>query len=177
MSSDPLVAVSVVGPDRPGIVAGVTRALYEADCNLADVTSTLLSGHFAMLLIVRTPATLSAAQLEEVLAPVASELGLTITVRPVKEGPGPAAEPTHMVSVYGADRPGIVYRVAEVLAAGDANITDLTSRVIGDPSRPVYALMLEVALPDEAALSERLRALAEELGVEVSIHPLEADVL
>lgn len=177
MSNDPLVAVSAVGPDRPGIVAGVTRALYEADCNLADVTSTLLSGHFAMLLIVRTPAALSAAQLEELLAPVAAELGLTITVRPVEEGGRAAAEPTHMVSVYGADRPGIVYRVAEVLAAGGANITDLTSRVIGDPGQPVYALMLEVALPDEVGLGERLRALAAELGVEVSIHPLEADLL
>jgi glycine cleavage system transcriptional repressor len=177
MSSHRLVAVSAVGPDRPGIVAGVTRALYEANCNLADVTSTLLSGHFAMLLIVRAPAELSPQALEDALAGVAAELGLTITVRPVEEGARAPAEPTHMVSVYGADRPGIVYRVAEVLAAEGANITDLTSRLIGEPERPVYALMLEVALRAEARVEERLRALGAELGVEVSMHPLEADVL
>jgi glycine cleavage system transcriptional repressor len=81
------------------------------------------------------------------------------------------------VSVYGADQPGIVFRVAERLAALDVNITDLTSRVIGPSDDPVYALMLEVSTTDATAVERELSSLHEELGVDVSVHPLETDLL
>ncbi|HWL66033.1 MAG TPA: ACT domain-containing protein, partial [Actinomycetota bacterium] len=85
--------------------------------------------------------------------------------------------PTHMVSVYGADKPGIVYRVAGSLAERGVNITDLTSRVIGPEGAPVYALMLEVVATDETRLRGDLRAVSEELGIDVSVRALEVDVL
>jgi glycine cleavage system transcriptional repressor len=176
MTSPKSVAVTVVGDDRPGIVAGVTKALYESGCNLEDVSSTILQGHFAMMLIVSSPEA-DAGELEGRLQDVAAELGLVVTARPVGETgthPDPA---THMVSVYGADHPGIVYRVAVVLAERGINITDLTSRLIGDEESPVYALMLEVAAPSGTDVGEALDGLAAELSVELSVHPLEADLL
>jgi glycine cleavage system transcriptional repressor len=45
------IAVTVVGPDRPGIVADVSAALADLRLNLTDSTMTLLRGHFAMMLI------------------------------------------------------------------------------------------------------------------------------
>jgi glycine cleavage system transcriptional repressor len=81
-----------------------------------------------------------------------------------------------MVSVYGADKPGIVFRVAESLASGGANITDLTSRVIGSDEEPVYALMLEVASTAGLDLESALAKLKDELGVEVTVNPIDQDV-
>lgn len=170
-----LFAVTVVGEDRPGIVAGVTRALYESGCNLEDVTSTILRGHFSMVMIVHAPGDISAGSLDDALRTAANDLGITATVSPVSDAHGHHAAPTHMVSVYGADRPGIVYRVAQLLADKGANITDLTSRVLGPDDTPVYALMLEVAL--DLLIEGELQALGTELGVEVTMHPLDADVL
>lgn len=170
------IAVTVIGTDRPGIVAGVTKALYEAGCNLEDVTSTILRGHFSMVMVVRADA--DAAALEDALAPVARDLDLVVAARPVEDtGAGEVAESTHIVSVYGADHPGIVFRVAECLARLGANVTDLTSRVIGSPDEPVYALMLEISVdsPDEVAAA--LGQLRGEIGVEAGIHPIERDVL
>lgn len=169
-----LFAVTVVGQDRPGIVAGVTRALYEAGCNLEDVTSTILRGHFSMVMIVNA-AGASADALRDALDAVGGELGIAVTVKAVSDVHGHPAAPTHMVSVYGADRPGIVFRVAELLAGKGGNITDLTSRVLGPDDAPIYALMLEVAL--DPAVEGELRALGGELGVDVTVHPLDADVL
>src|SRR5437588_180450 len=86
----------------------------------------------------------------------------------------------YAVSAVGADRPGIVHRVASLLADGHVNIVDLSTRVIGDPDRPVYAMILEVTLPssaDAGALEKRLADLAADLGVECSLHPSEADIL
>jgi glycine cleavage system transcriptional repressor len=172
------VAVTVIGNDRPGIVAAVARTLYDAGCNLEDVTSTILRGHFAMMLFVRVPDDLNASDLEERLDPVGKEMSLVVTARAVGETPVEVPAPTHIVSVYGSDQPGIVYRVAELLARDGANVTDLTSRVIGSEEHPVYALMLEVALPASSDEIERdLSSLKSELGVEVTVRLLETDLL
>jgi glycine cleavage system transcriptional repressor len=171
------MAVTVVGNDRPGIVSAVTRSLYEAGCNLEDATSTILRGHFSMMLIVKAPNEVAPEALESKLRSAGDEFGLVVTVRPVDEVDESVAPPTHVVSVYGADRPGIVFRVADELAAGGANITDLTSRVIGGDDAPVYALMLEISVPPDASLEGMLESLRSELEVEVTSHPVDADVL
>lgn len=175
MSATGLYAVTVIGNDRSGIVAGVTKALYETGCNLEDATSTILRGHFSMMLVVSSEA--DAGQIEAALADVASDLGVTITVRPVEEAALEFDAPTHMVSVYGADHPGIVFRISQALADAGANVTDMTSRIIGSTDEPVYALMLEVATSADADLEEKLTRIASEIGVDVSVHPIEADIL
>lgn len=174
MENSRLVAVTAVGNDRKGIVAGVTRVLYEAGCNLLDATSSILRGHFSMMLIVSTPE-VSAEELEKRLGPVGAELGLSITAREVADAGSAVPEPTHIVSVYGADHPGIVYKVADHLARHDVNITALSSRVIGSDDQPVYALILEVAT--DADVEAGIAALEEELAVDVSVHTVGSDLL
>ena len=171
-----LVAVTVVGIDRPGIVSSITKVLYDKGCNLEDVSSTILRGHFSMMLLVHIPSSVEPGALERELDAAGSELELIVTVRPVEETASHVPAPTHMVSVYGADKPGIVFKVAEALASIGANITDLTSRVIGEDSAPVYAVMLEVVFP-EGADPDSVLSLGADLDVDVSVHPVEADVL
>ncbi len=171
------IAVTVVGTDRPGIVAAVSRALFDVGCNLEDATSTILRGHFSMVLVVRPPSDVEASTVEEHLRAAAEPLDLLVSARPLQEADAHTAAPTHMVSVYGADRPGIVFRVADVLAAGGSNITDLTSRLIGSEDQPVYAVMMEVAVTDPEALSTALDELRDELDLDVSLRPLDADLL
>ncbi|MFP5299389.1 MAG: glycine cleavage system protein R [Actinomycetota bacterium] len=170
------IAITVIGNDRPGIVAGVTEVLFEQGCNLEDVTSTILRGHFSMVLIVQPSGSRTADDLEEALSPVADRLGLVVTARPVEDVETQIASPTHMVSVYGADKPGIGYRVAQALADAGANVTDLTSRVIGEPDAPVYALMMEVAA-EGLDIARVISEATSGLGVDASVHPIEADVL
>ena len=171
------IAVTVVGTDRPGIVAAVSRALFELGCNLEDATSTILRGHFSMMLVVRVPQGIEASTVEERLRAAGDPLGLVVSARPVEETDAHTDAPTHMVSVYGADRPGIVFRVADVLARGGSNITDLTSRLIGSEDQPVYAVMMEVAVTDPAGLEAALDDLRDDLGLDVSLRPLDADLL
>lgn len=177
MTNSPPLAVTVVGNDRPGIVAAVTKVLYELGCNLEDATSTILRGHFSMMLVVRPPDGTDAAAVDERLQSIGLEFGLLVAARPIEEAERELPAPTHMVSVYGADRPGIVFRVAEVLARGGSNISDLTSRLIGSEEQPVYAVMMEVALTDENSIEVELDQLRDELGLDVSVHPLETDLL
>ncbi len=174
-------AVTVLGVDRPGIVAAVTGVLTDQGCNLEDTSMTILRGHFAMMLVVAA-GDRSASDLESALAAVAADLDLVVVVRPVREVTGAArsTEGDWTVAVYGADRPGIVSRVAGLLAGHGANIVDLSTRVIGAADQPVYAMVLEVSLPggsEVGSLTDGLQALAAELGVSCSLHPSEADIL
>jgi glycine cleavage system transcriptional repressor len=170
------IGVTVVGSDRPGIVAGVSEALYELGCNLEDVTSTILRGRFAMVLVVRPPEDDDPDAIRQRLEAVGETLGVSVTASALKDTTLDVDPPTHMVSVYGADQPGIVFRVAERLRSRSVNITDLTSRVLGEGDQPVYALMLEVAAPSGEDVEADLADLREQLGVEVSVRPIEPDV-
>lgn len=172
-----LLAVSAIGIDRPGIVAAVTKVLFEHGCNLEDATSTILRGHFTITLIVNTSSKTDPAALENELERVGRDFDLIVSARPVDETSSEITPPTHMISVYGADRPGILYRVAEALGGLQANITDLTSRIIGKDQEPVYAVMLEVHVPEGVNPDEALAGLRAERGLEVRVNPLEADVL
>jgi glycine cleavage system transcriptional repressor len=177
----PHVAVTAFGADRPGIVSAATKVFVERGCNLEDTSMTILRGHFAMMLIVDTPAGLTPGELERALSGPAAELDLVVAVRALDDDV-PVSPPgdAWTVSVYGVDRPGIVHRVSGLLAAEMVNIVDLTTRVIGDPAHPAYAMLLEVTVPPELDVEElggRLRELAHELGVECSLHASDADIL
>jgi len=170
-----LLAVTAIGHDRPGVIAAITGALAELGGNLEDSTMTILRGHFAMMLIVSAPAPPDAV--ERVLAPVGADLGLVVTVREVtaEASPGPVGGP-HVLTVHGADRPGIVSAVTRLVADHGGNVTDLTTRLAGE----LYLLIAEVDLPpdtDVVELAGRLAGLAKELGVEASLRPAETDVL
>ena len=178
------VVVTAVGADRPGIVAAVTRVFVDLGCNLEDSSMTNVGGQFAMMLVVDAPAGVGAADLEAALAGPAAALDLVVAVRPVEApgaGPDPFAESASWtVSVYGADHPGIVHGVAELLAGEGVNISDLSTRVIGPRERPVYAMVLEVSLPpgvDPEALGTRLADTAARLGVDATLHNSDADIL
>ena len=173
------VAVTAVGPDRPGIVAAVTGVLLEHGGNLEDTAMTRLGGHFAMVLVVEVPGDEDAVALERALEDDTASLGLTVTVRRIAdlEDADDAGTPW-AVTVHGADRPGIVHRVATVLAAHGANIVDLATRRITSDAGTGYVVLLEIVLPgDGDALATSLEALAGELGVDIHLRPDEADVL
>jgi glycine cleavage system transcriptional repressor len=173
-------AVSVVGRDRPGIVAGISRVLFDLGCNIEDSSSTILSGQFAMLLVVGCPATASPGALDRAFDGIRSEKGLTVSVNPLGEDDlsrdkGFSGTP-HIISVYGADRPGIVFRVTQELADRNVNVTDLNTQVVGSRERPVYVMVIEADIPDDfdmKGLEAKLEALRKELHVSISIRPIE----
>ena len=165
----PELAVTAVGADRPGIIARLTGVLLEHGGNLEDTSMTILSGHFAMVLVVTTDT--PPAVLQGALAEATAELGLVVNVAEVS--PHQRSEPaTHVVSVYGSDHPGMLHAAASVLAERGINVTDLATRVLGGES-PVYAMMLEVALGEDADSDDIVQALRATGGVDASIHPLD----
>ena len=179
------VALAALGRDRPGIVAEVTGVLVEHAANVEDSRMAILRGEFAMVLVVSVPEGTDLDALRLALEGARDRLGLeALTLTEIADGGAkrPAAgQATHLVSVYGADHPGIVHGVASTLAEHEVNITDLTTRLVDEPrGDALYAMALEVALPeavDAEVLERALRAVAREQGVELSFRALEQDPL
>jgi glycine cleavage system transcriptional repressor len=172
---DQIIAVTVLGQDRPGIVADVTAALADLHGNLEDSTMTLLRGHFAMVLLVHTGA--GADGVQAALRPLCAGGSLVINARVLGE---PAlshvAGPSYALRVHGADRPGIVATITAVVARRGANIVDLGTRLVDG----LYVLTAEVELPPDASavgLEAELKGAAAELGVEVHLSQIEDDLL
>ena len=170
-----LHAITVLGHDRPGIIAETTGKLAGLGLNLEDSTMTLLRGHFAMMLVCAGSA--SDVEIESALAPLTSDGSLTVTVREVPEEHAWTTEGTSWVlTVHGGDRPGIVSSIVGEVAKVGGNITDLTTRLAGD----LYLLIAEIDLPastDVAGVEAAINAVAASLGVGATLRPAEADDL
>jgi glycine cleavage system transcriptional repressor len=172
--ASPEFAITVIGADRPGIIADVSAVLAGLGLNLTDSTMTLLRGHFAMTLICTGG--VAAAGIEAALAPLAAG-PLVVTVREVAtEGVAAPSGGQYVLRLHGADRLGIVAAVTRVLADVGGNITDLTTRLAAG----LYVIVAEVDLPATVDIGEvggRLRAVARDLGVEATLEPVETDLL
>ena len=172
------LALTAIGRDRPGIVAGLTEVLVEADGNVDDSQMSILHGQFAVVLLVSVPDECDLEGLGKALELKASELGLdAVNLCPVSDLER-GADPTHVLTVYGADRPGIVHDTASLLAGHGVNITDLRTRRTGPPEAPVYVLVMELAVPDSVGdIESDLARFGSDGGMEVSLSELETDVI
>jgi len=127
-----------------------------------------------MILILSHPEISSIEELEKAFKPL-EEQELSVFIRALK--PGGETRPDTpgelcMISVYGSDKPGIVYQVTKVLSDKNINILDLNTKLIGSKERPVYVMMCETALPenlDADDLKAMMEDLKEQLKVDISV--------
>ena len=74
--------ITVLGSDRPGIVAAVAGALAEHDINILDISQTILQGIFTMTMLVDlSSADADFASVQSQLAARAQDLGVQITLQ------------------------------------------------------------------------------------------------
>ncbi len=173
-------ALSAVGADQPGIIAVIADRLVAHGVNVTDSHMGILRGFFAMTLVVDATDDVDEAALDADLAAAGDELGLeALSLREVHGGRDSAlGTATHVVSVYGADHPGILASVTGSLAAAGVNVCDLRTRLV--EADAVYVMIVDVAVPaavDEAALNAALAAIGDREGVDVTLHAADADVL
>jgi len=133
--------LTLVGEDKIGIVAKVTAILYENHCLLGEASMIRLGGNFTIMLMVNYAD--SAQKLSTLLAPTVHNLGLHLHVDSIKGILHEHQSPDVRISVYGADRAGIVAQVTEVLAKAGMNILNLESNVGGTATKPFYIMHIE----------------------------------
>ncbi|MEW5756829.1 MAG: ACT domain-containing protein [Pseudomonadota bacterium] len=164
--------LTLVGKDRSGIVAKVTAALYDGGCNLGEASMMRLGGNFTIMLMVQT--THKVKELTDMLEPVVDSLGLSLHVDQIEGRLHDHPIPNVRITVFGADRAGIVAHVTGVLAETGFNILDLTSDVAGSIEKPIYVMQIEGTSHEGIdTLRKALAFIKQEDGIEVRVEELE----
>ena len=72
--------ITVLGSDRPRIVAAVAGALSEREANILDISQTILQGTFTMTMLVDL-ASAEFSELKSALDALAEQLGVQINLQ------------------------------------------------------------------------------------------------
>ena len=168
------LVVTLIGPDRRGIVADVTEVINEHHASIKESRMTRLGGEFAIIMLVSVPSEqkeLCAAALQKF-----DEEELTVSIRktdlsrPEKfKGFVP-----YEVLVWGADLPGIVHTIAEYLTEEKVQVEDVETHVTQAPitGTPLFSMTAFVQAPPELTLPElreKLEDVGDELGVDIDV--------
>lgn len=166
--------LTLVGEDRPGIVAAVTAALHEGGCYLGETSMIRLGGNFTIMMMVRCADVACNPQM--LLEPVVRSMGLRVHKDVIDGHLHSHIEPNVRISVYGADRAGIVADVTRVLAQLGLNILGLESDVGGSDEKPIYILHIEGVVEQQVGVVES--ALRDALGesIDVTVMPIDTCV-
>ena len=169
------VILSVLGHDRPGIVAAVTGILFDLNCNIENVSQTILQTEFSGSFIVTLPQDLSLDDLHESFIENLTPMKLHVHIEPLlkKNGTFTArqSEP-FVITTKGPDRQGLVAGISEVIAGHGVNITNLQAVFKGGDEPGDNIMIYEVDIPidiDQQALYRDLREKAESLTLDISI--------
>ena len=74
--------VTVIGKDKPGIIAKVSSALAENQVNIEDISQTLMQNNFTMLMLCDlAKATVSLNELQNQLVELGNDIGVSIHVQ------------------------------------------------------------------------------------------------
>jgi glycine cleavage system regulatory protein len=166
----PLV-MTIIGPDRTGLVESVARAVAEHDGNWLESRMCRLGGEFAGILRVEIP-----AEKKKSLATALQNLeqnGLQIIVRDDQPAKPPGSGKQTRMEIVGSDRPGIVREITSALARSGVNVEEFSSEVVSAPmsGETLFKAGLRLQLPDGcdlAALKNDLETIAADLLVDVS---------
>lgn len=163
--------LTLVGKDRPGIVAKLTSALFDAGCNLGETSMIRLGNNFTVMMMVDSRQDGDA--LRGVLRPVVEALQLVLHIDAIEPGLHQRPVPDVCILVHGADRAGIVSQVTSRAAEAGLNIVDLESDVGGTEADPIYILQIQGVAAQGIEAIESALAPLQANGIKVDVRPLD----
>ncbi len=172
MDNNNYYALSFLTTDSKGLVSEATKVLFENGFNLADSSSTLLQGIFSMIFIVTSDKDLYEHQVQEMF----KSSRFIPNVFKFKKNDIEYTGNNYSISVYGADKSGIVHAITSILSNYDINIIDLQTKVTGRHQSKVYIMILEVVVPINIAEDDWTTALyekAKEIHTDVTCNKID----
>jgi len=167
--------LTVLGHDQPGIVATVASVLFEQNCNIENVSQTILQTEFSGSFIVTLPAELLPDQLQEILIEALAFMDMHVHVAPIAAAgdafKSKGSEP-FVITTKGPDRKGLVAGISATIARYGVNITNLKAVFKGGDEPGNNIMIYEVDIPantDQKAFDYELRETAESLALNISI--------
>ncbi len=166
--------LTLVGADKPGIVANITKTLYEADCNLGEASMNRLGGNFTVMVMINTEHSENAVK--EKLALPCKDQELHFHIDKIEGKLHNHHVPDISIIVSGADHAGIVAQVTNALYDAGLDILDLNSDVAGSEDKPIYICQIDGQAQDGIKALEAAIIPLREKGIDISLREIETMV-
>ena len=168
--------MTAFGKDRPGIVADVTKILFDNGCNLEENSMSMLADEFTLNLLFSTTQNNIEELLREQCQQLEQEKEITAFIRPLPSRRTVQQGGVHnsILHVEGMDQAGIVFKISQFLADNSLNIADLQSTVELSPESgsALYIMDIHIQIPygaDMEKIESGLSDVADDLHVEISL--------
>ncbi|MEM7435268.1 MAG: ACT domain-containing protein [Myxococcota bacterium] len=165
------LVVTVIGKDRPGLVESVSAAIESHGGSWVESRMAHLAGHFAGILRASVPDS-SVDGLTAALQALVHD-GLQVTI---ERGFSASPEEGNLIllELIGSDRPGIIHKISEALAARGVNVDELDTQCEGAPwsGDALFKATARLRAPrslDIDQLREGLEAIAADLMVDITL--------
>ena len=168
------VIISVLGPDKPGILAAISKSLFSKHCNVENVSQTSLQSEFAGIFIISKPKELSTEEIQSHLNEALEPLDLHVHAKDLEAKDKDTVPPTEpfVITTGGPDRMGLVAEITATIASYGVNISNLQAVFKGGEDPKDNIMIYEVDVPinvDQQSLCKDLRDTADRLGLDISI--------
>lgn len=162
------LVLTILGPDRPGLVEQIARLVAEHEGNWLESRMAHLAGQFAGILRVEVDAA-RAESLTQALAGMAKS-GLETIVHPDPAASIPSNRPLVKLDLLGQDRPGIIRQISGVLAALGVNVEELNTecRAAAETGQPLFHAVADLRLPPDVS-EEDLRTALENVAADLMV--------
>jgi phosphoserine phosphatase len=120
-----IMSLSAIGPDSPGLVSKITKEIFELDGNIIDVEENCRRGLFSIFLIIDFSSSKhSMPVITNTLKAIESETGLKVNLglHGAQEFAQLSKKENHIITVLGADQPGIIKNIATLFLKYNINI-------------------------------------------------------
>jgi len=166
--------LSLIGKDRPGIVAKLSAGLCKNGCNLGDSSMARLGNNFVIMLAVQFDGSQDA--LGNIVAPLAGVMDLKQSIMKIEEGTHDI-EPDVRINIFSEERMGIIEDVTGTLTESGLNILSLESNL--DKSQPgsTYSIHIEGTVSNGITpLYAALDRLSDEKNIQSQLIPVNSQV-
>lgn len=165
------LVITVVGPDRPGLVQAISNTAAAHGANWTDSLMANFAGQFAGIVQLDVPAANSDALAAALRGLESPELRIVVAHAQVG-AKGPATRRLQL-DLVGHDRPGIIHSIASQLAQHGVSIDKLQTRISSGAmsGEQMFQMNAQLTVPlalDDDALRASLEGLANELMVDIS---------
>lgn len=166
------LVLTVIGPDRPGLVEALSQTVADHDGNWLDSRMANMAGQFAGILRVNVPRERADA-LAETLRKLSPD-GLHVVVASSDAEPSDSGSRRLKLDLLGSDRPGIIRDISRALASRGVNVHELSTTVESAPMSGeqlfrAHAILQVSADFELEELRSSLEALANELMVDINL--------
>lgn len=164
------IIISVLFEDRPGIVADITRAIYDLDGDLADISQSVLSGFFIMTVIAQFDSNINISLIKEKIESEKTQTSFEVMIKEINPEDvfrqKYVSDDTYIVTAQGVNRTGLVYSMGAFCKDHGINIMEYDTKLTDN----VYSMILEIDLTNSETaeiIHEKLKEMAKNLGLEI----------